>query len=229
MGQLAKGAPPSAPAPSAAPVRFPGLPAWVRDGFNKEEMVAACEPVQGVPFLRQGRRPAVGQRLYVQLRYAHDGSHPEEFRGWARMTGEVTRVYPPPPAGVYGTYPGEDPDLPEEQLRALRASLPPLPESIALTCACGCLHTRAAMLERKAAVHGQRLRARLRLTCDDAGLLEPQLAGEWEAEFILNDTLTNPWVRGGRSGGRLGGGGGACMPNARPMRCSSRFKSRVCR
>lgn len=44
------------------------LPPWVVDGFEKDEMAHSCEQVQGHPFLLSGRPPAVGQRLYMQVR-----------------------------------------------------------------------------------------------------------------------------------------------------------------
>lgn len=44
------------------------------------------------------------------------------------------------------------------------------------------------------ALHGQRVRCRIRLSCDDAHQLVPQLGGDWDGELILNDTKTNVWV-----------------------------------
>ena len=67
-------------------------PRWFKDGYEKDEMAYSCEQVQHVPFLLSGRRPAVGQRLYIGLTYDHDGSHAQFYRGWARMVGEVTKV-----------------------------------------------------------------------------------------------------------------------------------------
>jgi len=67
-------------------------PSWLKGGFSKDMMAVSCEQVQHVPFLLSGRRPAGGQRIYAQLDYDHDGSHPETYRGWARMVGEVTKV-----------------------------------------------------------------------------------------------------------------------------------------
>ncbi|KAL4434323.1 hypothetical protein ABPG75_000764 [Micractinium tetrahymenae] len=194
------------------------LPAWVQDGFEKEEMAASCETAQGHPFLMRGRPPGPGQRLYMQVCYDHDGSHPQAYRGWARMTGEVL---PPPPAGLYGLYSGQEPDLPWDQLHELREHEPALRPSFVADCPCGREHTLQTTLVEEGAVHGQRLRARLRLSCDDAGMLEPQLAGEWSAELIYDDTRDYSWVlckmaqismeaEGGGCGYRLIAGEAAC-------------------
>jgi hypothetical protein len=43
------------------------MPGWVEDCFIKDEMAQECERVQGVPFLREGVAPAVGQALYLQV------------------------------------------------------------------------------------------------------------------------------------------------------------------
>ncbi len=109
------------------------------------------------------------------------------------MTGEVVEVLPPPPAGLYVLYPGQQQELPDEALSALRAQLPALPPSCTLACQCGQEHTREHVLREFGAVHGQALRARLRLSCDDEGMLEPQLAGDWDVVFVANDTKMCIW------------------------------------
>ena len=63
-----------------------------------------------------------------------------------------------------------------------------------------CLQVRAEF----GALHGQHLRAHLRLSCDDAGYLDPQLGGEWDIELICNDTQEMMWQ--------------LCRPR-RPLRC----------
>ncbi|EFN56147.1 hypothetical protein CHLNCDRAFT_144818 [Chlorella variabilis] len=55
------------------------LPPWVDDGFERDEMAARCESVQAWPFLRTGVAPREGQRLYMNIHYAHDGSHPYTY------------------------------------------------------------------------------------------------------------------------------------------------------
>lgn len=112
----------------ASEMRFAGLPAWVRDGFVKDEMAVQMIVFGGGrPFLRTGMAPEIGaqsrrtagrrhtrlfrasapggapmhriaspapagQQLYLQINYEHDGSHPEYYRGWERMSGTVTQV-----------------------------------------------------------------------------------------------------------------------------------------
>lgn len=65
-------------------------------------MAQGCERVQRVPFLYTGAVPQLGMGLYLQLNYEHDGSHPEAFRGWARMTRRITHVFEPPEVGWGG-------------------------------------------------------------------------------------------------------------------------------
>lgn len=33
------------------------------------------------------------------MTYEHDGSHPQHYRHWARMMGEITHVFEPPKVG----------------------------------------------------------------------------------------------------------------------------------
>jgi hypothetical protein len=68
------------------------MPTWVKDGFAKDDMALRCEEVQKTAFLISGKKPAVGQGIYAGLIYDHDGSHPETYRGWARMVGNVIKV-----------------------------------------------------------------------------------------------------------------------------------------
>lgn len=151
------------------------------------------EEVQGVPFLRTGRPPAVGQRIYAQVSYTHDGSHPDNYRGWARMVGEVTEVLPTPPVGLYAVYPGSRATLSESELAKLRASMPPLDPSMTVACTCSAVHSMEHVLANDGAVHGQAVKATLQLSCDDEGELEPQLAGKWDAVLRVDDTKANIW------------------------------------
>ena len=168
-------------------------PSWAKDGYEKDQMAFGCEQVQGRPFLLSGRQPAVGQALYVQLNYDHDGSHPEFYKGWARMVGEVTKVLPPPPAGLYSHYPRQHVELSEEELSFLRKNMPEMPPCFLQTCPCGRIHTLESVLEQDGQVHGQAVVAKLRLSCDDVGDLEPQLAGDWDVIFIANDNKGCFW------------------------------------
>ncbi len=169
------------------------MPKWVAGGFNKDEMAFGCEQVQRVPFLLSGRRPAAGQSLYLQLNYDHDGSHPRFYRGWARMVGKVVKVLPPPPAGLYSHYPRQHVELSEEELSFLRQNMPEMPPSMVQNCPCGIIHTVETVLATQGAVHGQALLAKIHLSCDDEGMLEPQLAGTWDAMLICNDAKEMFW------------------------------------
>lgn len=142
------------------------LPPWVDEGFVNEAFAAQCEQAQDWPFLRLGVVPRPGQRIYLSLFYAHDGSHPAFYHGWARMVGHVEEVLPPPPPGVYGRYVRQHVEMKKAALRRLRAQLPALPTLYA----CGLpfnAQTEEEGVRQCGAVHGQRVRCRLRLAVDD--------------------------------------------------------------
>ncbi|KAL4440054.1 hypothetical protein ABPG75_003055 [Micractinium tetrahymenae] len=61
-------------------------------------------------------------------------------------------------------------------------------------CTCGRPHSREEMVGMFGAAHGQRLRGKLRLSCDDEEELADQLGGEWDIELILDDSKENVWV-----------------------------------
>lgn len=52
-----------------------------------------------LPSLSTPALPAI-YHVHAQLTYEHDGSHPEHYRGWGRMMGEITHVYDPPEVSV---------------------------------------------------------------------------------------------------------------------------------
>ncbi|PRW58098.1 Ankyrin repeat-containing YAR1 [Chlorella sorokiniana] len=170
------------------------LPPWLHSGWVVDSMATAAEEAQGWPFLRTGVPPRVGQRLYMNIIYLHDGSHPPAYTGRARMVGHVTEVLPAPPPGFYGFYSGQRSRLIAARLRQLRAELPALKRCMAEWCTCGLQHPLEEMVEQFGAQHGQRIRAKLRLSCDDEEDLEPQLGGEFDAELILDDSKENMWV-----------------------------------
>ncbi|KAL4422779.1 hypothetical protein ABPG75_008976 [Micractinium tetrahymenae] len=103
------------------------------------------------------------------------------------MVGHITEVLPPPPAGVYGFYAGDRGKLSPSRLAQLRAELPQLRGCFNEWCTCGQPHTRQEMVIRFGAVHGQRLRGRMRLSCDDEEQLAGELGGEWDIELIMDD------------------------------------------
>lgn len=103
----------------------------------------------------------------------------------------AAQVLPRPPPGVFVTYADEQPAAPEATLAALRAAAPRLPPPL------NSMHAAGTVIPHFGAAHGQALRARLRLSCDDEGLLEPQLGGEWGAVLFMNDEKEFMWeIRG---------------------------------
>jgi hypothetical protein len=168
------------------------MPKWVNHGYEHDKMAYACEQAEGGSFLLSGRRPEVGQSLCVQLGYTSDGSHPQTRNGLAKMVGEVTKVLPPPPAGLYLTkYSGQTVELSEEELSFLRKNMPTMSPSLLYHCNCGREHPIEATLASHGAVHGQAVLAKIQLSCDDESMLEPQLAGNWDAMLICTDNYTN--------------------------------------
>ena len=71
--------------------------------------------------------------------------------------------------------------------------MPEMLPSFLQVCPCGRLHTVETVMLEEGAVHGQALEAKIRLSCDDVGMLEPQLAGDWDALLICNDQKEHFW------------------------------------
>lgn len=74
------------------------------------------------------------------------------------MVGEVSEVLPTPPVGIYVTYPDQRVTLSASEIERIRATLPPLPPSMTITCQCAEQHTLARVLAGDGAVHGQTIK-----------------------------------------------------------------------
>jgi hypothetical protein len=110
-------------------------------------------------------------------------------------------VLPRQPPGVYIVLPGDEVNHTEEELAAMRAAVPTLRPSGVVTCPCDIVHTRAHQLAREGAVHGDRIRGAICLSCDDAAQLDTMLSGcrSWDVELIYDDSKVYGWVRSSRA------------------------------
>lgn len=82
----------------------------------------------------------------------------------------MVEVLPPPPPGVYGRYARQHVEANSAELGRQRAALPALPP-LSLAGPPYSSHTVDQALAACGALHGQRVRAKLRLSVDDQGAL----------------------------------------------------------
>jgi hypothetical protein len=141
---------------------------------------------------RAGRRPA---RLRADRARARR-LPPATRSSSARVIGEATEVSPPPPRGIYVLYPGERPEASAPGAAALRARLAPLPTSHALVRTCPLEHTRADVVGRFGAEHGQALRARARTSRAATARAGPSRS--WRACARPCSSATTPRTTRGR-------------------------------
>ena len=63
-------------------------------------------------------------------------------------------MLPAPPAGLYATYDGQQPELGADELAALRAQVPALPPSFVQHCPCGGTHDLQDVSEHESHTRG---------------------------------------------------------------------------
>ncbi|PSC70336.1 branched chain amino acid aminotransferase isoform A [Micractinium conductrix] len=136
--------------------------------------------------------PGGREAAHVMQAYANRGGAFQHPSGWRLPPWPPTHVPWPRTHGVYGRYVRQRVEASSAELARQRVALPSLPPLSAAGPPYS-THTVEEALAACGAVHGQRLHAKLRLSIDDQALLVPQLAGEWDAEFILNEAKEFMW------------------------------------
>lgn len=126
--------------------------------FNKDCFAISCEPIQKLPFLYEGKVPAVDMRVETSCLF------PGHEFGWCRFSGAITKVHGPPTA-------------------AELAEMPP-----PFQCDCGqpdcklAEATEESMVRCFGAMHGQRVTAHVVLNFDFyhryEGLIDPKMVYE---------------------------------------------------
>ena len=151
--------------------------------FIKDHFSHQCQQVQKqVEFLFTGRRPQVGQHVQVQV--ALPGGD------WGRLSGQVTRIGPPPEdevfmQGFWGQHSLEDCNDPECVLNALEEKTPENLRSV-IECQMG-------------ALHGQIVVCNVSLNFDFHHKTElvaffEGAEKQWDLELICDDEKESVWV-----------------------------------
>lgn len=107
----------------------------------------------------------------------------------AAQTSIALQLLDRAPAGVYVSFDDFAPTHSTEELEQLRQGLPELPDSFIPTCACGHHHDLAFQLATEGAIHGDRIKGRIALSCDEEGvcrackraLRTPAACRDWRA------------------------------------------------